>query len=121
MNHSGIWECVNTHMKSKVVYRTAFIKLRVLPSGAKFDPMRFKSLLTSLILVCGISFLICLYNILIASLTSTLSKRNFVLRGDVRKMNKKHKKARIKSFREKETTSVTNPLPHLLHRRPTAQ
>lgn len=89
LNHSGVWKCVNTHMKTKVTYSTAFVKLRVLPKSAKFDPTSFRGPLTSVLLVCGISFLICLYNIVVAFLTIALSKRNFVLSRHVKVMKKK--------------------------------
>lgn len=116
----GVWECINVHMKSGVKYRTALIKLRVLRMGAKVDPERIKATLTTLILACGSSFVICIYIIIIASVTQSLGRRNLALRASLKKMNRDYVKAEVEKFAYEETTSVSTVLPHLLHRPSTA-
>ncbi|MPC55614.1 A disintegrin and metalloproteinase with thrombospondin motifs 7 [Portunus trituberculatus] len=115
----GTWECINIHMKTRVEYKTSFIKLRVLRLGAKADPQYMKKKLTTIILACGVSFLMCMYNIMISLITMSLGRRNFMLRRTLMQINRKYAKAQFDKYAAKMTATVSDPLPHLLHRPPT--
>ena len=117
----GVWECVNTHMQTGVEYRTSIIKLKVLTEDAKYmksitDIMYSKTIITMIILACGISFLICIYGVFIAFVTQDFVRKNKMLRGQHKKLNKMYINNQIRDFILHETTSRSTMLPHLLHR-----